>query len=150
MRDQLNCLSNLYFNPNVGGNVKRINEYLLGGEFIGLVVLGYLLMVGHWVMGYVQYRQLDLATIVAGVKVEPMKINGVAKMMMCMLGSVTLVAMHYLMLGSYYHFEVSPCMTNPALPAAKWTFSGRPNYYLLLIIAILTAYICILYLSFRQ
>lgn len=46
----------------------RISEYILGMEFVGLVVLGYLLIIGHFVMQYIQYRQLDLTRIVAGVK----------------------------------------------------------------------------------
>jgi hypothetical protein len=64
----MSCINNLYFNPNIGGNVVRISEYILGMEFVGLVVLGYLLIIGHFVMQYIQYRQLDLTRIVAGVK----------------------------------------------------------------------------------
>jgi hypothetical protein len=71
------------------------------------------------------------------------------RMIMCTMGSSSLIALHYTMLGSYYHFSFNPCMTSPQLPAAKWTFSGRLNYYLLFIIGVITAYISICYLSFR-
>jgi hypothetical protein len=68
-------------------------------------------------------------------------------MIMVTLGFSTVMGFHFLMFGSFYMLPISPCVNDPVLPSTKWLFAGKNNYYLLLIIGVVMAYVSILYLT---
>lgn len=142
----MNCVRQLYYDPIDGGNQLLLDNYFQTGPFVGIIGLGYALALAHMFLLYTQYSKMDLARILTALKENPLNVNQLVRMIMVTLGFSSLMGFHFVMFGSFYMMPISPCVAAPRLPAGKWVFSGKNNYYLLFLIAIAVAYVAILFL----
>lgn len=147
VRDDMNCVRQLYYDPNQGGNILYLDAYFRTGSFVGLMACGYVLALFHFFLLYVQYYKMDLARVMAAVQENPLNVNQLVRMIMLTLGFSSLMGFHFAMFGSFYMLPDDPCVAAPRLPAGRWVFSGKANYYLLFIIAMAGAAVAILYLA---
>jgi hypothetical protein len=68
VRDDMNCVRQLYYNPNQGGNVLLLDQYFRSLPFIGVICIGYIIAFSHFFLMYFQYHGMDLSRIMTTVK----------------------------------------------------------------------------------
>ena len=147
IRDEMNCVRQLYYDPNQGGNALYLDNYFSTLSLVGVLCLGYVLAFLHFFLLSSQYVKMDLSRVMSDVQENPLNINQLVRMILATLGFSCIISFHFLMFGSFYMMPIDPCVAAPRLPASKWAFSGKNNYYLLFIIAYAAAVVAVLFLN---
>lgn len=87
------------------------------------------------IMKGLQICRLDLSRVMTSIKAtESNKYSKVLSYVFTEFGLASLFSIHYLLYGSLYHMQLSPCLKNPPLPSVDKLFSGATGSFVLLYI----------------
>lgn len=152
LKFDMNCVRNNYYQAPVSSNQIYVNDYIKSYGFMTFQIMGFIFAIAHLLLKGLQIAKLDLSrTMHDAENNKNNKHSKVLSYIYTKMGLASLFSIHYLLYGSLYHMQLSPCLEKPLLPSVDKLFNGWTSSFLLLYswqyLGFLIAYVWIIYFT---